>query len=267
MPQALNKGKQASPHAGPQSVGRMLAILEQLADNPSGATLSELAVLTGAPKTSLVGLLTGLVSEGCLVRDETARYALGPRFMSIAMQATAGRELVTVVRPFLIDLVERTGETAVLGALSPEADSAIYLDKVESTNSIRYAVDIGERRDLYSTAVGKLLLAFFEPARLAAYLEATDREQYTAHTITKTRALEAEMAKIREEGIALSFDERVAGASAVAAPIFAHDDTVAGALTVAGPSDRFQANQDAIIELVLKAASDCSRLMGGTKQT
>jgi DNA-binding IclR family transcriptional regulator len=248
---------------GPQSVGRIFTILETLAQERSGITLSELAVNTGAPKTSLVGLLTGLTDEGCLVRDQAGRYFLGPRFLSLAMRASAGRELITLARPILAGLVEATGETAVLGSLAPDADVALYLDKVESTNPIRYAVTVGERRELYCTAMGKLLLAHFEPDRLTRYLKNNGREKFTATTITKVSDLRAALTAIAKSGIAGTYDERVTGASGLAAPIFSPDGTVAAALLMAGPSARMRANAKTNKKLLQQAAADCTRLSGG----
>ena len=248
-------------------MGRIISILETLANSGAGNTLSELAANTGAPKTSLVGLLSGLTAEGCLVRDETGRYTLGPRFLSLAMQTMAGRELITMARPILTNLMETTGETAVLGALAPDADLAYYLDKVESTSSIRYAVTVGERRELYCTVVGKLLLAYFEPHHLKAYLKLAPRQQFTATTITGARELRAELARIRKDGMARSADERVIGASGVSAPVFSADGKVLAAVLIAGPSERIHANADINETAVLQAARECTRLLGGTPPT
>lgn len=249
--------------AGPQSVGRIFAILDSIAGRRAGATLSELAAIAGAPKTSLVGLLAGLTAEGCLVRDGAGRYSLGPRTHALAMQAMAGRELVIFVRPVLLGLVEAAGETAVIGALAPDADLAVYLDKVESSNPIRYAVTVGERRDLYCTAMGKALLAHFEPARLTKYLKSTAREKYTTTTMTSTSELLTEMARIRREGIARTNGERVRGASGLAVPIFGSDGTVVAALLIAGPSERMRANAKRNERLLKNAAAECTRLAGG----
>ncbi|MDP6346596.1 MAG: IclR family transcriptional regulator [Alphaproteobacteria bacterium] len=257
------KSPSTPARGGPQSVGRILAILESLADADDGATLSELAAGTGAPKTSLVGLLAGLTAEDCLVRDEAGRYALGPRFLSLAMRATAGRELLTLARPILIDLVAATGESAVLGALAPDADLATYLDKVESDEPIRYAVTVGERRALYCTALGKLLLAHFPAERLDGYLKATPRKRFTATTITRIAELRAELARIRREGLSRTADERVDGASGLAAPIFAGDGTVIAGLLIAGPSERMRANAKDNERHLKKAAAACCRLVGG----
>ncbi|MBT3701633.1 MAG: IclR family transcriptional regulator [Alphaproteobacteria bacterium] len=259
MPKPVARG-------GPQSVGRILTILESLANVSHGATLTELSDSTGAPKTSLVGLLAGLTEEGCLTRDEGGRYFLGSRFLSLAMRAVAGRELSTLVRPILVDLVAATGETVVLGALAPDADEATYLDKIESSNPIRYAVTVGERRELYCTAVGKSLLAWFDEDRLDAYLKATQRTQFTDQTITGTRELLAELAQIRQDGLARSYGERVTGACAIAAPIFAGDGAVVATLLVAGPTERMQANAAAHEIKLRKAADKCTRLAGGTPE-
>ncbi len=252
---------------GPQSVGRIISILDSLAGQQGGATLSELAADTGAPKTSLVGLLAGLTVEECLVRDHTGRYLLGPRFISLAMRVAAGRDLVTTVRPALLELAASTGETAVLGALAPDADVVTYLDKAESANPIRYAVTVGERRDLYCTAAGKVLLSGFDSARLKAYLKATERQKFTAETVTSIRDLTAELAQIRRDGIARTRDERIVGASGLAAPIYAKDGSVAAAMLIAGPSERMRANGDRNEHLLKEAAAGCNRLVGATLES
>jgi IclR family transcriptional regulator, acetate operon repressor len=260
---ASTKPGPKSRRAGPQSVGRIFGILDCIAAERSGATLSELARITGSPKTSLVGLLAGLTAEGCLVRDTSGRYALGPRVHSLATQAMAGREFVMLARPVLQSLVEATGETAVIGALAPDAELAVYLDKVESSNPIRYTVTVGERRELYCTAMGKALLAGFEPARLRRYLKATPRRRWTETTITSAADLLAEAARVRRDGIARTNGERVGGASGLGAPVFAGDGSVVAALLMAGPSERMRANQRRNEALLLQAAAECSRLAGG----
>lgn len=248
---------------GPQSVGRIFMILDSIAGTRTGITLSELARITAAPKTSLVGLLAGLTAEGCLVRDATARYMLGPRVHLLAIRAMAGRELSDLVRPILTALAAASGETAVLGALAPEGDAAVYLDKVDSANPIRYAVLAGERRELYCTAMGKALLAHFEPARLKRYLKSTPRRKFTATTITAASDLIAELARIRRDGIAHSDGERVRSASALAAPVFAKDGSVVAALLIAGPAERMKANSKVNERLLRRAATECTQLAGG----
>jgi DNA-binding IclR family transcriptional regulator len=151
-----------------------------------------------------------------------------------------------------------------LGALAPDGNVATYLDKVESSNPIRYAVTVGENRELYCTAVGKSLLAWFDADRMDAYLKSVTRTRFTGTTITGKRELIAEMARIREEGISRSFGERVTDASAIASPVFSADGSVVATVLVAGPEDRMRTNATRNEALLRKAADDCTRLAGGT---
>ena len=251
-----------SRRAGPQSVGRVFAMLDAIALLREGATLSELARIARAPKTSLVGLLAGLTQEGCLVRDASGRYRLGPRVHALASRTMQGRDLIAQARPALQRLVEDTGETAVIGALAPDADRAVYLDKVESPNPIRYAVTVGDRRELYCTAMGRALLAFLAPERIREYLR-SPRDKWTAETLTSAADILAELARVRREGIARTFGERIAGASALAVPVFGRDGAVVAAVLVAGPTERMRLNMRRNEKAVREAAAECSRLAGG----
>jgi DNA-binding IclR family transcriptional regulator len=61
---------------------------------------------------------------------------------------------------------------------------------------------------------------------------------YTPHTITKVRALEAELARVREQGWASSSEELELGLNALAAPIRNSTGKVVAAVGVSGPSYR-----------------------------
>jgi len=265
----MNKNIQDAPasttaaRGGPQSVGRIFAILDVLSASPKGESLSELAVRTNAPKSSLVGLLTGLTDEKCLVRDEAGRYSLGPRFISLAMRAVSGRELTKLMRPAMEKLVELTGETAVLGALTEDTKLAIYLDRVESNNPIRYAVAVGERRELHCTAIGKVLLAHFPSDQIEQHFKSLKPEIFTDKTVTNSDQMRQAISRILEEGLAITSDERILGASGVAAPIYGSDGEVIAAIAVAGPTDRFLANVSLHKKFVREAAAECTRLAGG----
>ncbi|MEH6401932.1 MAG: IclR family transcriptional regulator [Sneathiella sp.] len=248
---------------GPQSVGRIFAILDVLSTSVNGASLSELAILTNAPKTSLVGLLVGLRDEKCLVRDESGRYSLGPRFLSLAMRAVSGRELTKLVRPAMEKLMEKTGETAVLGELAEDAKLAVYLDRVESNNPIRYAVAVGERRELHCTSIGKVLLAHFSSDKIERYLKTMKPEIFTKKTVATPNQMRNDISRILEEGLAITSDERVVGASGVAAPVYGSEGNVIAAIAVAGPTDRFLANVSSHKKFVREAAAECTRLAGG----
>lgn len=249
--------------AAPQSVDRIFAMLEHLARERGGETLAGLARRTRAPKTSLVGLLAGMVAGGYLARDAQGRYTLGPRMLSLSMQVTARTELTALARPLLEALCQETGETALLGALAPDADVSMYVDKVESSNPVRYTVSLGERRELYSSAIGKLLLAHMPPARREAYLRTVKLERFTPNTLTSVARLKREIAAILEEGISRTDSERVAGASALAAPVLDREGRLVAGICLAGPSDRIRAHRAQLERRVRATARSLAALIAG----
>jgi DNA-binding IclR family transcriptional regulator len=250
--------------ASPQSVDRMFAVLDHLADE-GNAPLADIARAADAPKSSMVGLLAGMVRAGYLVRDTRGSYALGPRMFGLAVRVAARADLHVFARPVLAGLVEATGETALLGTIAPDADLAMYIDKAESPNPVRYTVAMGERRELYASAMGKLLLAYLPEARRDAYLRAEKLRAFTANTITSVRALREELSRIREQGIARTNAERVPGASALAAPVFDSNGQFLVGLGVAGPSDRMRAGLPAMERAVKDAARRLTALVAGLK--
>lgn len=247
--------------SAPQSIGRMLLILERLVaargGDKAGVSLGDIADATGAPKSSLLGLLQGLHDEGCIQRGSDGSYSLGDRFLRLARHAVLGEQMVDILRPVLAELMTETGETAVLGVLSADQRMITYLDRVECPNPIRYTVKAGDQRELHCTAGGKLLLAYMEPSRREACLDGAARERFTPTTITDRRKLLAELKQIRAEGLSRTCDERIAGASGLAVPVFGPDGNVSATILIAGPSERMRQSAARHEAAMHRAAARC----------
>lgn len=245
---------------GPLSVARITGILELLALRSSGESLTNISRELGAPKTSLVGLLKGLQQVGYVVRAGDL-YRLGPAADAFAMSLIPGRGFVALAQPLLRELARKTGETALLGVPTPAGDNAIYVDRVESENPVRYTVAVGELRELHCSAVGKCVLAFSGEERIARYLAGRRLVAHTARTITAASELREELKRIRRAGIAYSEDERAVGASAVAAPAFARDFDIIGAFVVGCPTQRFRAHKRTYADAAMFAAKELTRTL------
>lgn len=245
----------------PQSVGRVFRILDFLSNHPEGESLASIARATEAPKNSVIGLLAGMVEEGYLTRDERALYRIGPTMFGLAIRVAGGMRLPGLVRPTLERLMSETGETALAGTLAPGADVITYFEKVESVNPVRYTVSLGERRELYPTAMGKLVLAFMDPDQRDAYLRSNPLQQFTGSTITSVKALRAELKAIRETGVSHTSNERVIGASAIAAAVFGAQGKFIAGIGIAGPSERIRMHRDEHTKLLVREAKSLSELL------
>src|SRR3546814_1154495 len=65
-----------------------------------------------------------------------------------------------------------------------------YVDLIESRNALRFTVAIGDRRPLYCTAGGRVLLASLPDVELRRYLRGLKKQALTAETETDKRSEE-----------------------------------------------------------------------------
>ena len=88
-------------------------------------------------------------------------------------------------------------------------------------------------------------------------------DQETPKTSTDPAKLPARVQKARARGWTIVPEEAVVGVNAVAAPVFFHDGTYAGAIAIVGSVQNIPPNpsQD-IVDLVVAAAHQASQSLG-----
>ncbi|MEI8190123.1 MAG: IclR family transcriptional regulator, partial [candidate division NC10 bacterium] len=141
-----------------QSVARAPTLLAALGDSRGEIGVAELSKRVGLHVSTAHRLLATLVVHGYARQNpDTSRYALGTKAFHLAESYLGQLDLRRAIRPILERLSQETGETANLVIL--DGREVLYLDKVESPQSLRIFSRIGRRAPLHCTAVGKVLLA------------------------------------------------------------------------------------------------------------
>ncbi len=253
---------QTSPgHSAPQSVTRVIRIMEALCAKPGAASLAR---ELGTPKSSLAALLRGLSYEGFVVpvdggwRLGAGAFGLG----SALLEARRRLQSSDLIRDGMRRLADKTGETVLLGVHDPSGETMTYVDMVESRNPVRFAVSVGDRRALYATSGGRMLLAGLPEAALQAYLARSRTTRITPATETSKSALLAAVVQARNEGVAQTVDQAGEGVTGTAAPIYDAAQVVIGALIVAAPSMRWQDRRTDLTRMVRSEAELVSRSLG-----
>lgn len=200
-----------------QSLLRALDLLERLADGPAG--LDELAAAASVHKTTVMRLLHAMEERRFVVRDEAQRYRLGAKLFELSAVALEQRKVISIARPHLAALNQRTGHTVHLAAL--EGDEVVYIDKLESHHPVRMYSRVGLTAALHAAAVAKVLLADLPPTRRRAVAASLDYVALTEHTITTPDGLLEELESVGRQGWALDGSEHEAFVHCIAAPI--HD--------------------------------------------
>lgn len=238
---------------------RGLALLEYLANQPGGATLSELGAQLGISMTSVFRLAGALEELGYLRRDEkTKRFAVTQKLLLLGQPHSGNRSLVECSLEPMRRVLAATGETTQL-CCRTEA-FCVVLEQLPSIHPFKYIVDLGSRPPLYCCAPGKAMLAFLPDAELEAVLPQIQFEAHTPHTITSIRQLRVELERIRACGYALDHGEHFEGIHCVAAPLLdRHGHTIA-AITIAGPAARIPESRFAEYgNLIIAEATEAAR--------
>lgn len=238
---------------------RGLALLEHLAAEPSGATLSELGAALSLSPTSVFRLATALEELGYLSRDEkTKRFAVTQKLLLLGQPHSGARSLVECALDPMRRVLRATGETTQL-CCRTEA-FCVVIEQLAALHPFKYIVDLGSRPPVYCCAPGKAMLAFLPADELESTLAQIKFERHTAHTITSRRALRAELERIRACGFAVDRDEHFEGVHCVAAPLLdRHGHTIA-AITIAGPATRIpESRYEEYGRVIIEAANEAAR--------
>jgi DNA-binding IclR family transcriptional regulator len=257
-PRTARKEPAPAAGGGPRSLARVLGLFEAVANSGDGLTLAALSVALSAPKSSLLMLLRPLAQSGYLVH-EGGRYRLGAAAFRLASTIQATRSLPRLMRPFIERLVAATGESAYLAVIDPDQGMGEYVDGVESPHAVRYWVPVGTRRNLYSGAAGKMLLAHQPEPWRERYLRNIVLKPVAAHTVTSKTALRRELESIRRVGCSISRGEAVDGAAGIAAPVFTQDGRIAAALLLCAPLERFDRELPGYRRALLDVAARASK--------
>ena len=233
------------------AVEKALVVLEALAEH---TRISELAKVTGFPKSTVHRVLKALVDQGFAVPTAEGGYRIGPKVLVLAGNVLQPVDSVERARPTLAALQASTGCAVHFAMLL--GDELVYVDKVEGGKPYRMASRIGGRLPLHCTAIGKAVLS----TRDILPLELVAR---TPGTITDPVRLRAQLDRVRSCGFALDEQENEPGVRCVGAAVRNHNGTVVGGLSVST-----LALEHTVPELiamgprVVRAARDVSRALG-----
>ncbi len=238
------------------SVGRAIALLEELRDSERSLGVNELARRIGVNASTASRLLATLESGGLVQRDGYGPYRLGLALVTLADRVLARLDLQTLARPILVELMERTGETATLSL--PGEREAITVDSAPSRSSVVSMARLGRPSIAHATAVGKVMLAFgggLLPAE-------RDLHPLTDRTITDRADLAAEIRAVRDRGYATVFGERDVDVNAIAAPVLDRAGTLVAILGLQGPAARLD-DPVVLLPALQHGVATLTRALGG----
>lgn len=200
-----------------------------------GATVTTLADELGHSKSTIHSHLQTLDDLEFLVREGNS-YRLSLRILLMAEHVRNQVGNYDVICDEVGKLADETGE--VVQFAIEEHGMVSYLYKVTRGEAVETASSVGDRQPMYSTGLGKTILAFLPPDRIDKIIDTCEFDRQTPKTITDPDELYADLERIAERGYGIDDEENVEGLRCVAAPVKS-DEKILGAISLAGPSSRF----------------------------
>lgn len=218
-----------------QSVRRAMEIVEEIRER-DGATLAELADEFDIAKSTIHSHVSTLCQEGYLVK-EGYEYRAGAMFLRLGEYARTRRPEYKMAAEKVEELANQSEERAQFAI--EEHERVVFLYQRNGAHAANTGTEIGRRRYLHTSSVGKAILAHLPDERIQTIIDNCGLPKVTAHTITDESELWEMIELIRERGYAVNTEENIEGVCAVGAPV-RNGDEVIGALSVSGPTHRLQ---------------------------
>jgi len=242
------------------TVGKALDLLDKVASVGRPVRFSELLAESEYPKATLYRLLKTLTSQGMLGYDsERQLYSMGVRLVRLAHVAWQQSSLAPIARPLLDELSLKLGETVHLGQL--DHGQVLYVDKRNPASALSMFSSAGKIGPGYCTGIGKAMLAFLPPPQREHLVQQQSFHRYTASTLINAKQLSAELAEIRQQGIAFDREEHEPNIICIAAPILTGSNRVLGGLSVTTSISRYSLQELASFKAdLLETAANIGRL-------
>ena len=246
-----------------RSVSNALDLLEQFHGDVAEMGLTDLSRTLKLPKNNVFRLLATLQNRHYVEQNTTSeKYRLGFKTVELGQRVVRQLGRLNSSRAVMEELVRECNETVCVSILKDSC--VVNLDVVECDHPLRVIPRVGVLLPAYCTAAGKSQLAHFAEETLKKYVSDCHLQPYTPYTITSRRELKAQLEQIARQGYAMEREELDIGVRSVAAPIRDYTSRIVGAVTLLGPSQRFddQRMKETFVPLALKGAAEISGKLG-----
>ena len=190
-----------------QSLDRGLQVLRAFNRERPRCTLSEIAAQIGLSRAVARRSLLTLQHLG-YVAAQGRQFFLTPRVLELGYSYLSSLDLTDLAHEPMEKLSQRVGESCSMAVL--DGSEIVYVARVAVRRLMSVALGVGARLPAFAASMGRVLLADKSDDELTAWLRENTFRSITAHTIYKTRALQAEIL----QGAPPRLRVRLAGAGA-----------------------------------------------------
>ncbi|MDW7738850.1 MAG: IclR family transcriptional regulator [Bacillota bacterium] len=228
---------------------KSLEIIEAMKEAPAGGIrIVDISKKLNIGKSTIHRILSTLAAYGYVEKcSEGRKYRLGWKLFEIGSLIPRQRNLNNIDMIILEELSDKCEATVNLGIRIN--DKVAIIAKVDPQKiPFKAGPYLGEQEPLHATALGKILISELDDDKIKSIFKSPELVKYTNNTIDSLRKLRDVLARVREQGYAVDQEELCEGISCIAMPIRNYEQNIVAALSVSGPSFRFNFNKIAEIK-------------------
>lgn len=211
-------------------------IMDVLSKSGISMTLEQISSMTAIPKPTVFKILNTLNHINFVRKDKSQKkYSLGTSMIKYGMMAMSSFDIVSAAEPYLVELNKVTNETINLGV--EQNSKIVLLKKIDSPQPVKLNSKVGGTLELYSSAMGKSILATKTERDLDQYFSSIQLKPNTSNTITSIDKIKKQITDVQKNGYAIDNQETQSEVVCVGAAIQKYGK-VFGAISVSTPNYR-----------------------------
>lgn len=246
-------------------ITKSFEVLELLSKNPYGLTLQEVVTQLQYPKSSLYKIVSNLQELGYLGREmDSSRYFLSRKLLTLGVTAFNSSNIIERSKEYMKLLRDEVGESVMIGTLID--DDVVLLEQITGSLDFVFTLKQGMKFNLYSTAPGKVILAYLDKSKQNEIVDNLQLEAINEYTITDKTLLKQELEIIRQQGYAADINETVEGVHCIAAPIWDETKNAIACVWTSGPAGRLPKKSiETIAQQIIQCGLSISHNIGYRK--
>lgn len=242
-----------------KSLVRALQVLECFSVEQPELGPSDISRKLSMQKSTVYNILSTFQKCGYLYKNvQTGKYSLGLKVLHLGYIVNSHQGLRDIFLPYLNRIAQETHEVCYFGILND--NEVLYIESAYPSGQQQTRNILGERAPLYCTGLGKAMLANL-PEEDRERILAKPMRDFTGCTLHDPAILRHNLEEVRLNGYAVDNMEHEFGIRCVAVPVFNSAGKVFSAVSVSGPSPRFDPetliNDARIIHEILQPLQRC----------
>jgi DNA-binding IclR family transcriptional regulator len=232
--------QKAAPKArvGTQAIVRAIHILKEVGSSRRGLRITDLCERLDIERPTVHRILSSLLAEGFVVRDDSKRYLLGDQVCRLGLIAAGRANLRDICESALTRIAAATGDTVFLAIR--QGDDVLVVDRRIGTTPARaMPLDIGMPRPLGVGATGLAILATVSEPQVAQFIR-NNGQRLREHGLRPER-LPQQVLQSRNNGYAYSRGYGPPRLSGIGVALRNRDQRCIGAISVTNLASRMTA--------------------------